>query len=420
MLRHITAKEWIKERRVSLNSVSESVSEIIHDVLSRGDEALFDLSQKFDGVSLEELRVSEESIEDAFEQVDQETLLALANAYERIVRFHQLQKQKDLWLHETDPGIMLGVKVTPLGRIGIYVPGGRAAYPSTVLMCAVPARIAGVPDICVCTPPGENGPSALTLVACAMCGIDEIYQVGGAQAIAAMAYGTESISPVSKIVGPGNAYVTAAKRLVNGTTAIDFAAGPSEIAIIADDSANATFVAADIIAQSEHDPSAASVLVTSSERFANQVSKNITSQMKNTARKEIVSAALENVGVIITSDLGETTDVVNTIAPEHLSIQVADPLSLLSNIYNAGSIFIGPYTPVACGDYASGTNHVLPTAGDAHVYSGLNVSHFTKTSTVQMITKEGLMQIHETVEKLADAEGLQAHADSVRIRLRSE
>lgn len=420
MLQHITVDEWIEHRAASFKSVSSSVLEIIQDVAARGDEALFELSLKFDDVSLDTLEVSEETILSAFDEVDQETLEALMNAFERIMMFHLLQKQKDLWMQAAGPGVMLGVKVTPLERIGIYVPGGKAAYPSTVLMCAIPALVAGVSEICVCTPPTENGPSALTLIACALCGIEEIYQVGGAQAIAAMAYGTESIPSVDKIVGPGNEYVAFAKRVVNGTVAIDFPAGPSEIAVIADDSANAVFVAADIIAQSEHDPSAASVLITPSERFANLVSKKIKSQLKNTARKEIIEAALQNAGVIITADLDEAVDCANEIAPEHLSVQVAEPLALIQQIHHAGSIFLGSYTPVACGDYASGTNHVLPTAGAARTYSGLNVSHFTKTSTVQMITKEGLMEIHDAIEKLANAEGLQAHADSVRIRLDEE
>ncbi|MDR2854788.1 MAG: histidinol dehydrogenase [Methanomicrobiales archaeon] len=419
MLRHITVNQLVEHRFASFQDASDALLEIIPEVASRGDEALFEFTKRFDGVSLDTLMVSEESIQNAFEEVDDEILQALMDAFERIVMFHQLQKEKDLWLHEMGPGILLGMKVTPLERIGIYVPGGKAAYPSTVLMCAAPARIAGVSEICLCTPPGENGPSALTLVACAICGIDEIYQVGGAQAIAAMAYGTESIPCVDKIVGPGNAYVAAAKRFLQGTVAIDFLAGPSEVVIIADDSADAMFVAADIIAQCEHDPSAVAILITPSESFAALVDEKIKIQVKKTARKEIVSVALQNAGVIFTSDLDEAVSVANAIAPEHLSVQVAEPLALLSQIQNAGSIFIGSYAPVACGDYASGTNHVLPTAGEARRYSGLNVSHFTKSSTVQVITKEGLMQIHDTVEKIADAEGLQAHADSVRIRLDS-
>jgi histidinol dehydrogenase len=420
MLRRITVNEWIEHQSASLDSVHDSVAQIIQEVSSRGDEALLELSRRYDNVILETVQVPEKAILNAHEQVDKEVLQALINAYERIVMFHKLQRQKELWLQETDPGILLGVKVTPLERIGIYVPGGRAAYPSTVLMCAAPARVAGVSEICLCTPPGRDGPSPLTLAACAICGITEVYQVGGAQAIAAMAHGTESIARVDKIVGPGNRYVAVAKHIVQGDVAIDFPAGPSEIVIIADEYANPTFIAADIIAQSEHDPSAVSLLITPSEELAHCVDENIEEQIKNISRKEIILESLKQGGVIISSNLDEAVVIANRIAPEHLSLQVAEPIHKISQIQHAGSIFVGSYAPVACGDYASGTNHVLPTAGNARLYSGLNLSHFTKTSTVQIISKEGLMQIQKTIEKIADAEGLHAHANSVRIRLEPE
>jgi histidinol dehydrogenase len=419
MLRRITVNEWIKHQSETLESVHDSVTQIIQDVSSRGDEALFELSKRYDNVTLEAIQVPEEAILNAHEQVDKEVFQALIDAYERIVKFHKLQKQRDLWLQETDPGILLGVKVTPLERIGIYVPGGRAAYSSTVLMCAAPAHVAGVSEICLCTPPGKDGPSPLTLAACAICGITEVYQVGGAQAIAAMAHGTESIARVDKIVGPGNSYVAVAKHIVQGDVAIDFPAGPSEIVIIADEFANPAFIAADILAQSEHDPSAPSLLITPSEELAARVNENIEQQVKNASRKEIILEALKKGGFIISPDLDEAVKIANTIAPEHLSLQVTEPIHKISQIKHAGSIFIGSYTPVACGDYGSGTNHVLPTGGNARLYSGLNVSHFTKTSTVQIINKEGLMQIQGIIEKIADAEGLHAHADSVRIRLES-
>ena len=419
MLRQITVNEWIKHQSASLESVHDSVTQIIQDVSSRGDEALLELSKRFDNVVLETVKVPEEAILNAHKQIDKEVYQALIDAYERIVLFHTLQKQKELWLQETDPGILLGVKVTPLERIGIYVPGGRAAYPSTVLMCAGPAHVAGVSEICLCTPPGKEGPSPLTLAACAICGITEVYQIGGAQAIAAMAYGTESIARVDKIVGPGNSYVTVAKSIVQGDVAIDFPAGPSEIVIIADESANSAFIAADILAQSEHDPFAASLLITPSEELTDRVNENIETQIKDAPRKEIILQALKQGGLIVSSDLDEAVQIANAVAPEHLSLQVAEPIHMLSQIKNAGSIFVGSYAPVACGDYASGTNHVLPTAGNARLYSGLNLAHFTKTSTVQIINKEGLMQIQNTIEKIADAEGLHAHANSVRIRLKS-
>jgi len=280
-------------------------------------------------------------------------------------------------------------------------------------MCAIPARVAGVREVICCTPPPVH---PLTIVACDIAGVDEIYQTGGAQAIAAMAYGTESIAPVEKIVGPGNRYVTAAKMMVRDIVEIDFPAGPSEIAIIADEEARPDFIAADILAQSEHDPLAASILITPSGKLAEEVGTWITRLTAQADRKEIITRSLERSGYLLVKDLNEAALASNTIAPEHLAIQVKDSLSLLGKIKNAGSIFIGPYTAVACGDYASGTNHVLPTAGNARFFSGLNVAHFTKTSTIQMIDQEGLELIGDIVETIADAEGLSAHADSVRIR----
>jgi len=299
--------------------------------------------------------------------------------------------------------------------VGAYVPGGRAAYPSTALMCTIPAVVAGVGEICCCTPPPV---SPITLAALDIAGVGEIYRVGGAQAIAAMAIGTETIPAVEKIVGPGNVYVTVAKMLLRDEAEIDFPAGPSEIAIIADDTANPTFIAADILAQAEHDPSAACVLVTTDATLADSVGAEVKRMAAGAVRREIVEEALGHSGYIIAGDLDEAVEVVDGIAPEHLSIQVRDPLDILTRIKNAGSIFVGPYAAVACGDYASGTNHVLPTAGYARLYSGLDVNHFCRRSTVQVITREGLEAIGDAVETIADAEGLHAHAESVRVRRR--
>jgi len=282
-----------------------------------------------------------------------------------------------------------------------------------VLMCAIPAKVAGVKEVVCCPPPPVH---PLTLVACDIAGVDEIYQTGGAQAIAAMAYGTESIGAVEKIVGPGNRYVTAAKMMVRDVVEIDFPAGPSEIALIADDTARPDFIAADILAQSEHDPLAASLLITPSKNLADEVGMWIHRLMAQAERKEIIAQSLARSGFVLVDDLNEAAKAVNTIAPEHLAIQVNDALPLLGKIQHAGSIFIGPYAAVACGDYASGTNHVLPTAGNARMYSGLNVGHFTKTSTIQMIDREGLEMIGDVVETIATAEGLCAHAESIRIR----
>ncbi|NMA10225.1 MAG: histidinol dehydrogenase [Methanomicrobiales archaeon] len=406
---------WIAGRRSDLDRVKGPVSEIIGRVRSEGDAALIDLTKKFDGIDLAEFAVTEEEREAAYDEVDPQLVASLVEAEERISRFHELQRGRDLWLQEVEPGITLGVKTTPLSRIGAYIPGGRAAYPSTALMCTIPAKVAGVREICCCTPPPVN---PITLVALDIAGVDEIYRIGGAQAIAAMALGTESIPRVEKIVGPGNVYVTAAKMLLRDAAEIDFPAGPSEIAILADETANPTFVAADILAQAEHDPNAACVLVTTDAALAGRVGAEVKRMVAGAQRGDIIAKALEHSGYIVAADLDEAVATVDGIAPEHLSIQVADPLSVLNRIRSAGSIFVGPYAAVACGDYASGTNHVLPTAGYASLYSGLDVNHFCRRSTVQVITREGLDAIGDVVETIADAEGLHAHAESVRVRRR--
>ncbi|MDD3257787.1 MAG: histidinol dehydrogenase [Methanocorpusculum sp.] len=414
MLWHpLNVESWVSMRRGSISDVKESVETIIQDVRENGDAALFALTEKFDKQKLTSLRISREAIDAAYEAVDPELVQALIEAEARITRFHEMQMDKSLWLEETEPGITLGVKTTPLDRVGVYIPGGRAAYPSTVLMTTVAARVAGVPEIVLCTPPPVN---PLTLVALDIGGVTEAYSVGGAQAIASLALGTKTIRPVQKIVGPGNVYVTQAKMMLREYAEIDFPAGPSEIGVLADESANPAFIAADILAQAEHDPNAACVLVTSAKSIAEKVGDEIERQAKNAPRKEIIEKALAHSGYVIADSLDEAIEQMNEIAPEHLSIQTGDPLTTLSKIKHAGSIFIGPYTPVACGDYASGTNHVLPTAGYAKTYSALDVHHFMKRSQVQMVTKEGLETIGDIVEILATAEGLAAHAASVRIR----
>ena len=415
MWQALDIETWIAGRRSDLDRVKGPVSEIIGRVRSEGDAALLDLTKKFDGIDLEEIAVTEEEREAAYDEVDAELVASLVEAEERISRFHELQRGRDLWLQEVEPGITLGVKTTPLSRIGAYVPGGRAAYPSTALMCTIPAKVAGVREICCCPPPPVN---PITLVALDIAGVDEIYRIGGAQAIAAMALGTESIPRVEKIVGPGNVYVTAAKMLLRDEAEIDFPAGPSEIAILADETANPTFVAADVLAQAEHDPNSACVLVTTDAAVADAVGAEVKRMAATAQRRDIIAKALEHSGYIVAADLDEAVATVNGVAPEHLSIQVADPLAVLNRIRSAGSIFVGPYAAVACGDYASGTNHVLPTAGYASLYSGLDVNHFCRRSTVQVITREGLDAIGDVVETIADAEGLHAHAESVRVRRR--
>lgn len=413
MWRAIEIDAWTAGRRSSLAGAREAAAAIIERVRTGGDQALRHLAREYDRVELGGLAVTEEEREAAFESVDARLTEALIEAEARITAFHELQRPPGLWMTEVEPGILLGTRTTPLARVGAYIPGGRAAYPSTALMCTVPARVAGVPSICCCSPPPIH---PLTLVALEIAGISEIYRVGGAQAIAAMALGTRTIAPVQKVVGPGNIYVTAAKQLLQDRVEIDFPAGPSEVAIVADGSADPRFIAADVFAQVEHDPHAAAVLVTTDQGIAEAVGKAVDAMAASSPRREIVEQALEHCGYVVVDSLPAAAEAVDRIAPEHLSIQVADPLAMLMSVRNAGSIFLGPYSPVACGDYAAGTNHVLPTAGHAATRSGLDVRHFVKTSTVQQLSREGLEAIADTVEAIATAEGLAAHAASVRVR----
>lgn len=413
MWRAIEIEGWVAGRRSSLAGARDAAAAIIERVRSGGDQALRDLAREFDRVEIESLAITEEERLAAFESVDARLVEALVEAEGRIRAFHELQRPQGLWLTEVEPGITLGVRTTPLARVGAYVPGGRAAYPSTALMCTVPARVAGVPSICCCSPPPIH---PLTLVALEIAGVREVFRVGGAQAIAAMALGTETIAPVQKVVGPGNVYVTAAKQLLQDRVEIDFPAGPSEVAIVADATADPRFIAADVFAQVEHDPHAAAVLVTTDRGIAEAVGRAVEAMAASSPRREIAEQALVHSGYVVVDSLEDAAGAIDLIAPEHLSIQVADPLAMLMSVRNAGSIFLGPYSPVACGDYAAGTNHVLPTAGHAATRSGLDVRHFCKTSTVQQLSREGLEAIAETVEAIATAEGLAAHAASVRVR----
>ena len=408
---------WQKNRASKVDEVADTVNGIIDRVRNEGDKALIDLTEKFDKVKLKTVAVSREQIEEAYEKVDPELVEELENAAYNIQRFHEMQVPQDLWLREVEPGITLGIKSTPLERVGCYIPGGRAAYPSTALMTAIAARVAGVDEIVCCTPAPIK---PVILVAMDIAGVDEIYSVGGAQAIAAMALGTETIEPVQKIVGPGNVFVTAAKIILRNVCDIDFPAGPSEVGILADDSANPAYIASDFIAQAEHDPSSAAIFVTPSKKLADAVGKEVEKQTAVAPRREIIEKALNNSGYILADSLDHAIEIMNEMAPEHLSIQTTDPLDTLSKVRNAGSIFVGPYTPVAAGDYASGTNHVLPTMGEAKVNSGLNVLTFRKTSTVQMLSKDGLRMLSPTIDRIADSEGLQAHRASVKIRLPKE
>ena len=411
MWKAVGVDAWIASRKSSLEDVRATVSGIIERVQNEGDEALRALAKKH--CDLTDIAVSDEEREGAYDSVDPKIVESLVEAEARIERFCELQRPRDLWLQEVEPGIVLGVKTTALRRVGIYVPGGRASYPSSALMCAVPARVAGVQEICACSPPPVK---PLTLVALDIAGVTEIYNAGGAQAIAAMALGTQTIRPVQKIVGPGNLYVTMAKMLLRENVEIDFPAGPSEIAIIADHTADPRIIAADILAQAEHDPDAACILITTDKKLAENTGRQVAAMAGKAPRKEIIGQALNNSGYVIVSDLNEAIAVSDAIAPEHLSIQVADPLAVVTRVRNAGAIFVGRYSAVACGDYAVGTNHVLPTAGYAATYSGLDVQHFCKTSSVEIIDREGLETIGDIVETIAEAEGFSAHAESVRIR----
>jgi histidinol dehydrogenase len=410
--------ECLLSRDIGIQEVLPQVNEILMEVGSKGDKALFSYTERFEKTKLEYLSVSQEEIVSAYEAIDQNLLDALEKAAENITAFHYAQKERDLWLTEISPGVLVGQKVAPLDSVGCYVPGGLASYPSSALMNIIPAKVAGVPRVVVCTPPKSDGSiMPLTLVAADLVGADEIYKLGGAQAIAAMALGTDTIARVNKIVGPGNIYVTAAKMLVRGVVEIDFPAGPSEILIIADRSADPSIIASDMIAQGEHDPNSIAVLVTPDELLANAVVDEIQIQANKSERYEIVGKSLERSAVLVASEMMEAIDFANAFAPEHLEIITTEPMVILREIRHAGSIFLGPFTPVAAGDYASGTNHILPTSGFARVFSGLNIDHFTKKISVQMITDQGLMDLSDAIITLAEAEGLKTQAESVKKRV---
>ena len=403
------------------SSVIASATAIIEDVCQRGDEALYDYSAKFDGVEkamLGELRVSQEEIDAAFELVDDELVVALEFAAEQIRDFHSRQVRQS-WFTNPGDGIMLGSKITPLNRVGIYVPGGRAQYPSSVLMNALPAECAGVESIVMVAPPTKEGTIApITLVAAAIAGVTEIYKVGGAQAIAALAYGTESIPAVDKIVGPGNAYVAAAKKIVNGDVGIDMIAGPSEVLILADETAVPAFIAIDMMAQAEHDPRAATYLATTDETLIPLVEEALDVLLAETPRADITRQALENNSVaVVCADEADAVAASDFIAPEHLEVHMDHPFELLGEIHNAGAIFLGPWTPEAIGDYVAGPNHVLPTGGTARFSSPLSVDDFIKKSSVISYSVDALAQDAPAVETIATQEGLWSHARSVSLRL---
>ena len=416
-----TVEELIKRSQADINSVLTTVSDILNDVRENKDNAVKAYTAKFDKAELDDLKVSEEEIKKAYDELDGELIKALESASSNIEKFHKAQIPEE-WEMEVIPGITAGQIIRPINSVGCYIPGGRAVYPSTILMTVIPAKIAGVDRIIACSPPGPDGKiQAAILVAADLAGVDEIYKCGGAQAIAAMAYGTESIAKVEKIVGPGNIFVTAAKKLVYGDVDIEFPAGPSEVLILADESAIPEYIAYDFLSQSEHDPNASCFLVTDSERIANESNELIEKFAKETKRSEIIAESLAQHGhVILCNTMDEAIDFTNEYAPEHLIISTKDDKAVLDKIKNAGSIFLGKYSPVAAGDYGSGTNHVLPTGGGAKMYSGLSTETFIKKPTVQTLTKEGIKELSKTVLPIAEYEGFYAHADSIKVRLDKE
>ena len=396
-----------------------SVAEIVANVRKNKDEAIFEYSKKFDGadINADNILVTEEEIKEAYEKVDETLLNVMRKALVNIRSYHEKQKQNS-WIATEDNGAILGQKVTPLQRVGVYVPGGKAVYPSSVLMNIVPAKVAGVDEIIMTTPPGRDGKvNPSTLVAAKEAGADKIYKVGGAQAIAALAFGTESIPKVDKIVGPGNIYVALAKKAVFGYVSIDSIAGPSEILVLADETANARYVAADLLSQAEHDEMASAILVTTSQKLAEEVSKEVDGFVAELSRKEIIQKSLDQFGYILVADDIETAiATANEIAPEHLEIITVNPFETMTKIRNAGAIFLGEYSSEPLGDYFAGPNHVLPTNGTAKFFSPLGVDAFVKKSSIISYSREALQPIYRDIVQFAECEQLTAHANSIRVR----
>ena len=400
-----------------------AVAEILEKVKSEGDESLFTYTKQFDKVEINKdtIRVTEEEIREAYDTIDPSLLDVIRKALVNIRTYHEKQIQNS-WFTSTINGTMLGQKVTPLNRVGVYVPGGKAVYPSSVLMNIVPAKVAGVPHIVMTTPPGKDGKvCASTLVAAREAGADEIYKVGGAQAVGALAYGTESIPKVDKIVGPGNIFVALAKKAVYGYVSIDSIAGPSEILVLADETANPRYVAADLLSQAEHDELACAILITTSREFADKVDQEVKGFVEVLSRKEIIQKSLDNFGyILIAEDMDEAIEAANEIAPEHMEIVTANPFEDMMKVKNAGAIFIGEYSSEPLGDYFAGPNHVLPTNGTAKFFSALSVDDFIKKSSIVYYSKAALRDIHKDIVQFATSEQLTAHANSIAVRFEEE
>jgi histidinol dehydrogenase len=414
-----TLNQVLNRGKSDISSIQSSVKAIINDVREQGDKALIRYTEKFDKVSLiaSKLKVHEKEIKEAYKKLEKSQITALRKAADNIASFHKRQV-REKWTMQIAEGVTLGQVTRPLASVGVYVPGGKAAYPSSVLMCTIPAKVAGVEKIIVCSPPGKSGDvNPSLLVAADIAGVSAMYRVGGAQAIAAMAYGTETVPKVDKIVGPGNVFVTAAKLEVSKDVAIDVPAGPSEVLIIADGTGQASFIASDLLAQAEHDPQAWAILLTTSKTLASAVKKEVFRQMNDLYRKEIIKSSIKQRGlIVIANNMEEAIEYSNMIAPEHLQIQTKNPNEVLNKIQNAGAVFLGRYSPVAFGDYSSGLNHVLPTAGYAKIYSGLSSLDFVKTMNFLQCSKEGYRSLKETTLTIAEMEGFDAHAKSVTVR----
>ncbi|MFZ9658955.1 MAG: histidinol dehydrogenase [Arcobacteraceae bacterium] len=414
-------EEILGRGKVDIKGVSGIVQKIIDEVIDNGDDAICSHIEKFDKwlpKNSNDMFINPEDMKKAYENLDSELKSSLHTAYDRIEKYHQKQLPKS-WLDFEENGTILGQKVTPVDRAGLYIPGGKAAYPSSLLMNAIPALVAGVKEIVVCTPTPNNEPNELLLAACHLCGVKTVIKVGGASAIAMMAYGTKSVKKVDVITGPGNIFVATAKKLVFGEVNIDMIAGPSEIGILADESAKANYLAIDLLSQAEHDEMASSIMITTCEKLAKETSDEVENYLTKLSRNEIARKSIDERGcIIITQNMDEAIDLMNEIAPEHLEVMTINPFELLPKIKHAGAIFLGENTPEPIGDYMAGPNHTLPTGGTAKFYSPLNVENFMKKSSIISFSKKAIIDLGNDCALLADTEGLTAHAESVRVRLR--
>lgn len=414
---NLEINKLLNRTQLDFSGVNDTVSQILMDVKSKGDNGLIKYTEKFDCENIKNIIVSKKEIDKGYSSCQRDFIEALETSKKNIEDYHR-KELKNSWIDNSKDGIMLGQLYNPISKVGLYIPGGTAPYPSTLLMCAVPAQIAGVKEIVLISPPSKDGSINNKILAAAkVAGIEKIFKAGGAQGIGALAYGTETVPKVDKIVGPGNIYVTMAKRMVYGYVDIDMIAGPSEILIIADDEANSKFIAADMLSQAEHDNLASSILITTSEKIASEVKEDLSEQMSKLSRNSIMKDSISNFGaIVIVNDLKEAFTLSNEIAPEHLELMIKSPFENLNNIKNAGAIFIGEYSPEPLGDYFAGPNHTLPTSGTAKFFSPLGVDDFIKKSSIIYYNKKSLINAKDKIIRIAEEEGLTAHANSIRIR----